>query len=1004
MTRVLVAGDSMVKYVDQYFPSRRGLSVSVAAHRGIRIEHLLSMIADKLASFDVVIVHVGTNNTVDSVNMCMDKYRQLAQGIIESNPMLHVAFSAILPRGQNRYCQGEEQLCDVCHLNDHYRNVDAALAQLCLERGFTILDSLVDSWPRFLSRDGVHPSRLGNKVLADFLHREACALSTHLERRHIQQSYKESKASAWSGWARQEHFSINLEFDFPALGMHAVQYSPAVGGPSAAPAPVWETSSALMQRHDTDQLASTIHGIGFTLVGGVCVRCKGSKAWWTWDSLPSPIFHGTSVPCKGNTGERPIQPMIPSRGASTTCDRKIRRASQEHESALVRSSVGEEEASAGKAALPQAVGQCGDSEWKLVQSKKSRRKAAALHKQEQSSKLCADSEEKVLAVTAAKSIRSTSPMTAVVSQKQIQSASSAVCGRKPEGRASVSHNVIRDSFKKVQRVPSKQLKDCSVSSATHCESVTNDAVNEVSVCKSHLPALTRDGMRIERDPGTEAGDPVEAGCTAAVQYKYCEAALTSRSRPVSPGAQAICVNTGANPTVLNNPVSTLYGGGSKVYLNATFDNFPSFNKSFDEWCREGRHVVMINKSNKSPFTSEDKDFEYIRIKYSCIHGRTIKPRGIGKRPKQAYNGTGCEMTVPVSLCKSPTLHYKITKLQAKHNHPTEYYDLYPQKRLLNHGEKEFFDLAKCNIGAKDFKNLVEQKTGKKLTTKDINNYKQRFSIPIRNEQAHGEMVLEKVETLLKNNPNWVIHYEMNQNNNLQFILLQTTHMREILEKYPEILFIDGTYKVNIEGYILYSILVQDGCGRGRPVCYAFLRNETTEIVEPMFTKFVDFNPFVVSACKVVMIDKDLNELRILTSILPNSNILLCTWHVLHCFQQKVNEKARQQRDQLHPLLKSLVYSPTEQDYFDKLANLQAMTCTDFISYYMHNWHLCKEMWVHAYRQALPTFGNNTNNRIECHNQKIKNYLSSSMHLVQAIEALVGYIDNDSLSLQFSKLK
>ncbi|KAH8019776.1 hypothetical protein HPB51_021865 [Rhipicephalus microplus] len=205
-----------------------------------------------------------------------------------------------------------------------------------------------------------------------------------------------------------------------------------------------------------------------------------------------------------------------------------------------------------KKLCPQAVGHCGDSEWKLVQSKKSRRKAATLHKQEKSSKLCADSEGKVLAVTAAKSMRSTSPMTAVVSQKQIQSASSAVCGRKPEGRAGVSH-VIRDSFKKVQRVPSKHLKDCSVSSATHCESVTNDAVNEVSVCKSHLPALTQDWMRIERDPGTEAGDPMEAGCTAAVQYKYCEAALTSRSRPASSGAQAICVNTGANPIVLNNP-------------------------------------------------------------------------------------------------------------------------------------------------------------------------------------------------------------------------------------------------------------------------------------------------------------------------------------------------------------------------------------------------------------------------------------------------------------------
>ncbi|KAL1474788.1 hypothetical protein MTO96_037714 [Rhipicephalus appendiculatus] len=103
----------------------------------------------------------------------MDKYRQLAQGIIESNPMLHVAFSAVLPRGQNQYRPGEAQLSDVCHLNDHYRNVSAALTQFCLERGFTFLDSLVDSWPGCLSRDGVHPSRFGNKVLADFLHREA---------------------------------------------------------------------------------------------------------------------------------------------------------------------------------------------------------------------------------------------------------------------------------------------------------------------------------------------------------------------------------------------------------------------------------------------------------------------------------------------------------------------------------------------------------------------------------------------------------------------------------------------------------------------------------------------------------------------------------------------------------------------------------------------------------------------------------------------------------------
>nr|XP_054925609.1 uncharacterized protein LOC129384325 isoform X1 [Dermacentor andersoni] len=717
-------------------------------------------------------------------------------------------------------------------------------------------------------------------------------------------------------------------------------------------------------RHGTNQPTRTLQGAGFSLVGGVRVRCKGSKTWFTWDSLPSPTFHGTSVPSRGKAEGRSAEPMIPGRGASTTCVWKTRRATQKHESApVVCSPVGEGEASAQEAAVPEAVSHCGDREWKVVVSRR-RRKAAALHKQEWSCDLAADRKGKVLAVTAAKFLKFASPLKAVVSQKQTcinsiksESAPSAVSGSKLEGQASAPHDAICDSFGKVQHVASRQNKDCLVVAMAECRPVINGVPNEVIVCKCCRSETMQDGGQMTSNPGTEAGDLDKAACIAPTRRRCCEAALTSSCRPASSDAHAVCEGAGANTTRVPNTVTLLHGGGSKVYLNATFDNFISFRQSFDEWCREGKHIVTISRSHRSPFATESKEFEYIRISYSCVHGRAIKPRGTGKRPKQAYNGTGCEMAVSVSLCKSPTLHYKITKLQAKHNHATKYYDLYPQSRLLNDAEKvEFFDFAKCNIGPKYFKSLVEQKTGKKLTTKDVNNYKQRFSIPIRNEQAHGEMVLEKIDTLLANNPNWVIHYEKNQSNNLQFVLLQTTHMREILEKYPEILFIDGTYKVNIEGYILYSILVEDGGGRGRPVCYAFLQNETTEIVQAMFAKFAEFNPFIVSACRVVMIDKDMNELRILTKILPNSEILLCTWHVQQCFQQKVNEKARLQRDQLLPLLKKIVYSFTVQDYLDRLAELEAMASKDFISYYMQNWHSCKEMWVHAYRQKLPTFG------------------------------------------------
>ncbi|XP_049274330.1 uncharacterized protein LOC125759511 [Rhipicephalus sanguineus] len=170
------------------------------------------------------------------------------------------------PPTANLYEHLKTELIRRLSLTEEQKNGNAALKQFCLERGFTFLDGLVDNWPGCLSRDGVHPRRFGNKVLAGFLHREAYVLSIHLERRRIQQSYRESKASAWNGWTQQESVPTISEADFPPL----------------------------------------------------------------------------------------------------------------------------EKASAEEAAVPQAVCQHGDSEWKLVQSKKRRRKAAALRKQEQSCELCAD--------------------------------------------------------------------------------------------------------------------------------------------------------------------------------------------------------------------------------------------------------------------------------------------------------------------------------------------------------------------------------------------------------------------------------------------------------------------------------------------------------------------------------------------------------------------------------------------------------------------------------------
>ncbi|XP_037564680.1 uncharacterized protein LOC119444341 [Dermacentor silvarum] len=88
--------------------------------------------------------------------------------------------------------------------------------QYCHEGGFTVLCSLVDDWPSYLSRGGVHPSRFDNKVLTDYLYQVACTLSVNLERSCIQQCYKETQApSSWTSWTRQDSIPAISEAEFP---------------------------------------------------------------------------------------------------------------------------------------------------------------------------------------------------------------------------------------------------------------------------------------------------------------------------------------------------------------------------------------------------------------------------------------------------------------------------------------------------------------------------------------------------------------------------------------------------------------------------------------------------------------------------------------------------------------------------------------------------------------------------------------------------------------------
>ena len=124
-------------------------------------------------------------------------------------------------------------------------------------------------------------------------------------------------------------------------------------------------------------------------------------------------------------------------------------------------------------------------------------------------------------------------------------------------------------------------------------------------------------------------------------------------------------------------------------------------------------------------------------------------------------------------------------------------------------------------------------------------------------------------------------------------------MTDLFEKFPEIVFIDGTYNVNshMHGMPLYCIMVEDGYGHGCVVFYAATTEEDTLHLRKMMQCFKDTNP-KWSAIQVVVVDKDFAEWKMLREELPNAEVLFCQWHVIKAMFKQLSDCGveKQKRD------------------------------------------------------------------------------------------------------------
>ncbi|KAL3889975.1 hypothetical protein ACJMK2_002287 [Sinanodonta woodiana] len=213
-------------------------------------------------------------------------------------------------------------------------------------------------------------------------------------------------------------------------------------------------------------------------------------------------------------------------------------------------------------------------------------------------------------------------------------------------------------------------------------------------------------------------------------------------------------------------------------------------------------------------------------------------------------------------------------------------------------------------------------------------------------------------------------------------------MRRTYEMFPEVLMVDGTYRVNKLRMPLYLLIVEDGYGQGRIVGFSLVANEKRETLKNLIGEFGQIHN--LEKVKTVVVDKDQNEIAAVQKFMPEISIQLCKFHIMQAFARKLKKCAVTQEVQgtITQLVRQMVYAKSKTAYDNSFGQLHNVAPQQFVDYYHKNWLESAPMWCAYQTNMHINLGNTTNNRMESMNQKIKDVLHMNLSVPEAVQGLL----------------
>ncbi|XP_050053743.1 uncharacterized protein LOC114128013 isoform X3 [Aphis gossypii] len=221
-------------------------------------------------------------------------------------------------------------------------------------------------------------------------------------------------------------------------------------------------------------------------------------------------------------------------------------------------------------------------------------------------------------------------------------------------------------------------------------------------------------------------------------------------------------------------------------------------------------------------------------------------------------------------------------------------------------------------------------------------------------------------------------------------------MKNNFAAFPEIVFLDGTYKLlNFNG-IVYLFLVEDSVGSSEIAGVGILVGEVKQYIDWLISSFKikNENSNLINS---FMTDKDENMRNVLNSHFPEANLNLCKFHVFQIFKREITTTKLginpTEKSVSLEYLQKISYSKSPEEYNDNYEIMTELLPIQVMQYYNLNWHPIKKQWVDGF--ISKNFLNFTNNRTESLNRNLKS-------IIKKLSSLQEFLENLFVELQIER--